>query len=197
MKNTLILTSVLLGCGLMMTGTHQTKSVNNATSTTTIATKRSWNIDAGSGPVGSVSIVIDKSDYSLSVYDQKGWYATYPVVFGNNSLEDKKMEGDNNTPEGIFRISSKKFHDKWARFMGIDYPTKESWDKFKARKQRGEIPASASIGGGVGIHGTFPHEDFVIDRYKNWTMGCISMKRDEVNELYTYTPVGTQVTIRR
>lgn len=201
MKNTLILTSVLLGCGLMMTGTHQTKSVNNvtnaATSTATVATKRSWNIDAGSGPVGAVSITIDKSDYSLSVYDSKGWYATYPVVFGNNSLEDKKMEGDNNTPEGTFRITHKKFHDKWDRFMGIDYPTKESWDKFKQRKKRGEIPASASIGGGVGIHGTFPHEDFVIDRYKNWTMGCISMKRSEVEELYSYTPVGTQVTIRR
>ncbi len=44
------------------------------------------------GPVGSISIIIDKSDYELSVYDDKGWYATYPVVFGNNSLEDKKIE---------------------------------------------------------------------------------------------------------
>ncbi len=41
-------------------------------------------------PVGFVRIVIDKSDYELTVYDEQGWYATYPVVFGNNSLLDKK-----------------------------------------------------------------------------------------------------------
>jgi murein L,D-transpeptidase YafK len=202
MKNTLILTSVLLGCGLMMTGTHQTKSASYATNAATttsaaVASKRTWDIANGNGPVGSISIMVDKSDYSLSVYDQKGWYATYPVVFGNNSLEDKKMEGDNNTPEGTFRITHKKPHDKWDRFMGIDYPTKESWEKFRLRKQRGEIPAKASIGGAIGIHGTWPREDFVIDKYKNWTMGCISMKRSEVEELYNYTPVGTQVTIRK
>ena len=37
-------------------------------------------------PTGTVYIIIDKSDYELSVYDDKGWYATYPVVFGNSSL---------------------------------------------------------------------------------------------------------------
>jgi lipoprotein-anchoring transpeptidase ErfK/SrfK len=88
-------------------------------------------------------------------------------------------------------------HEKWFRFMAIDYPTKESWEKFKLRKQRGEIPASASIGGAIGIHGTWPNEDFVIDKYKNWTMGCISMKKNDVMEVYGYTPVGTKVTIRR
>lgn len=46
-------------------------------------------------------------------------------------------------------------------------------------------------------HGTWPHEDFVIDRYKNWTLGCISMKRSDVEELYNYTPVGTKVIIRK
>ena len=35
---------------------------------------------------------------------------------------------------------------------------KESWEKFNQRKQRGEIPASASIGGAIGIHGTWPNE---------------------------------------
>lgn len=158
------------------------------------AARYTWRADRG--PVGAVKIIIDKSDYELSVYDDKGWYATYPVVFGNNSLADKKMEGDKNTPEGSFTISHKKVHDKWSRFMGIDYPTKESWEKFNKRKQRGEIPANASIGGAIGIHGTWPREDFVIDKYKNWTLGCISMKNDHVKELYDYTPVGTKVTIR-
>jgi len=190
MKNLLIISSVLLGSSLLVATTpSSTPRKAHLTS--------SYKRDLGAaGPVGIVSIIVDKSDYSLSVFDDKGWYATYPVVFGNNSLEDKKMEGDKNTPEGTFRITGKKVHEKWFRFLMLDYPTKDSWDKFKRRKANGEIPASASIGGGVGIHGTWPHEDFVIDRYKNWTMGCVSMKNNDVLDLYTYAGVGTTVTIR-
>ncbi len=151
----------------------------------------------GEGPIGTIYIIIDKRKYELSVFDDKGWYATYPVVFGSSSLEDKKIQGDKNTPEGTFRINAKRIHKQWDRFLALDYPNKESWEKFYQRKSKGEIPASAQIGGGIGIHGTWPHEDFVIDRYKNWTLGCISMKREDVEDLYNYTPVGTKVIIRK
>ncbi len=190
MKSLLILTTVLIGSGLLLVNKMQSKK--NVSSMEIF--KRSG---PGDGPVGDISIVIDKSDYELSVYDSKGWFATYPVVFGNNSLDDKKMEGDKKTPEGSFRIISKRVHEKWYRFLAIDYPTKESWERFNARKKRGEIPASASIGGAIGIHGTWPDEDFIIDKYKNWTMGCISMKKDHVLEIYGYTPIGTKVVIRK
>ena len=40
---------------------------------------------------GTPQIFIDKSEYELSVYDDDGWYATYPVVFGSKDLSDKKM----------------------------------------------------------------------------------------------------------
>ena len=190
MKNILIISSVLLGSSLLVATTPSSTSKKAHLTT-------SYKRDMGAaGPVGNISIIVDKSDYSLSVYDDKGWYATYPVVFGNNSLEDKKMEGDKNTPEGTFHIVGKKPHDKWFRFMMLDYPTRDSWDKFKRRKANGEIPASACIGGGVGIHGTWPHEDFQVDRYRNWTDGCISMRNKDVEELYNMVPVGTQVMIR-
>ena len=148
-------------------------------------------------PVGQVKIVVDKSNYELYVYDAMGWFATYPVVFGNNTLADKKMEGDKNTPEGEFKIVSKRVHDKWERFMGLDYPTQESLSKFKTRKSRGEIPSSARPGGGIGIHGTWPNEDYQIDRYKNWTNGCISMKNSDMRDLYSYVPVGAPITIKK
>lgn len=150
-----------------------------------------------SNPVGTVYIIIDKSKYELSVYDDLGWYATYPVVFGNGSLADKKMEGDRLTPEGNYKVVSKRIHDKWDRFIALDYPNREDYDKFNRRKQRGEIPSGARIGGGIGIHGTWPHDDYQVDAYKNWTDGCISLKNSDVEELYGYLPVGTRVTIRR
>jgi lipoprotein-anchoring transpeptidase ErfK/SrfK len=37
----------------------------------------------------------------------------------------------------------------------------------------------------------------VIDRYKNWTLGCISLKNSDVEEIYTYIPVGTTITITK
>jgi len=159
--------------------------------------KKNLSRRTGGLPEGHIRIVIDKSDYELSVYDDKGWYATYPVVFGNKSLSDKKMEGDRNTPEGHFKIVSKRIHDKWHRFLGIDYPNNESWDKFNRRKRKGEIPSSARIGGGIGIHGTWPHEDYQIDRYYNWTLGCISMKNSDVEEIYNFVPVGTSISIQK
>jgi murein L,D-transpeptidase YafK len=187
MKNIVILTSVFLGGSLLASTLSPSERAK---------THKRFNW-GGSGPVGKISITIDKSDYELSVYDDKGWYATYPVVFGNNSLSDKKMEGDKNTPEGTFHIAAKRVHDKWCRFLSLDYPTAEDREKFKKRKEKGEIPANASIGGGIGIHGVWPHEDFVVDRYKNWTLGCISMKNEDVIEIYSFTDPGTKVTIKK
>ncbi len=142
-------------------------------------------------------IIISKHDYELTLYDDRGWLVKYPVVFGNNDLKDKMMEGDRETPEGIFTITGKKPHEKWHKFMMLDYPTAESYAKFNLRKAQGLIPKNAQIGGGVGIHGTWPNENFAVDRYQNWTEGCISMKNEDVDELFQTIPVGTKVIIRK
>lgn len=194
MKTTVLLSCFIAAGGLLLKNTDNTgtTSVTNITSYKTSKAQKST-----SAPVAPMRIVIDKSDYELHVYDAKGWYATYPVVFGNDPMKDKRMEGDRCTPEGTFKIVGKKPHSKWSRFLLLDYPNQETMAKFKERKQKGEIPKNATPGGGVGIHGTWPHEDFIIDRYKNWTLGCISLKNADVQELYTYIPMNTTVTIRK
>ncbi|HQV05441.1 MAG: L,D-transpeptidase [Chitinophagaceae bacterium] len=187
MKNYFLFTFLFFGSSIWATNSSKTmmSSVKNRF------------VRTAAGPTGKVSIVIDKSDYELSVYDNLGWYATYPVVFGNNSLGDKKMQGDKNTPEGHFTIIAKRVHPKWCRFISLNYPNEESREKFAQRKRRGEIPSNASIGGGIGIHGTWPHDDYLIDRYNNWTEGCISMKNEDVIDLYRYVTNGTEVTIHK
>lgn len=193
MKTTILISCVLAAGGLLLNN-HKSESNTAATvfsAKTTTAKKKS------SHPVGQIRIVISKSKYELMVYDAQGWYATYPVVFGNSSLEDKKMEGDRNTPEGNFKIVNKRVHEKWDRYMGLDYPNQESLSKFSLRKQRGEIPSSARPGGGVGIHGCWPKEDFVVDRYNNWTNGCVALKRADVEDLYSYVPIGTPIYIQK
>lgn len=198
MKTTILLTTCILSAGglLLKNSTADVFSKNTPAVTRSAkaatATKR-----MSTNPIAPIYVVIDKRKYELSVYDAKGWFATYPVVFGNNSLADKKMEGDRNTPEGRFKINAKRPHEKWDRFLSIDYPNEESIAKFNQRKQRGEVPSWATPGGGIGIHGTWPDDDYVVDHFRNWTNGCISLKRRDVEDLYSYIPVGTPVIIRK
>jgi murein L,D-transpeptidase YafK len=146
----------------------------------------------------SYSVYVIKSEYLLKIYDADGeWMATYPVVFGSNDLGDKMMQGDRKTPEGTFHITAKRKHPKWGYFMSIDYPNQESVAKFNQRKAEGKIPYGAKIGGEIGIHGTWPNEDFAIDQYRNWTEGCVSTKNMYIKELFDLLPVGTRVEVRR
>lgn len=142
-------------------------------------------------------LIIKKGKYEMTLFDEEGWYGTYPVVFGNKSLDDKRMEGDRLTPEGHFRIVGKKIHKQWGKFLLLDYPTKESYQKFNTLKAKGAIPKKATIGGGIGIHGTRPNEEWVIDKYINWTAGCISVRYSDMDELYDMLPIGTEVIIEK
>ena len=143
-------------------------------------------------------VIIYKGKYELQVFDADGWLYTYPVVFGTSEMRDKMMEGDKQTPEGHFKIVHKKIHPEWGPFLLLDYPNKESLEKFQLRKLNGEIPSTAKPGGGIGIHATRnTKEDRFVDYYYNWTLGCISTKRSYAKELYELLPIGTEVTIYR
>ncbi len=142
-------------------------------------------------------IIVDKSDYELKVYDDEGWYATYPVVFGSKDLTDKYREGDKRTPDGSFKVILKKIHKKWGPELLLDYPNDESVRRFNERKQRGALPKNAKIGNGIAIHATRPQEEWTVDNFYNWTDGCVSVKYTEMKDLFSYIPVGTPVTIHQ
>jgi len=147
-------------------------------------------------PEGEVYIVVTKSNYELQIYDKDGWYATYPAVFGSKSLDDKMMQGDRKTPEGTFHIVAKRPHEKWDKIMDLDYPTPADVVKFNERKASGLIPRTAKIGNGIAIHGTWPHDDNAVDAYQMWTNGCVSLKNEDMEEVYRIAPVGTRVIIQ-
>ncbi|HEY9259383.1 L,D-transpeptidase [Chitinophaga sp.] len=147
-----------------------------------------------------IFLLIDKSDYRLYVYEDVTLRKIYKVVFGNRDQTDKQIEGDRRTPEGTFHILSKRTDKSWSRFMLLDYPNEVSWQKFHQRQSAGMVSADASIGGAIGIHGV-EYNSGIRDNYVegqiNWTLGCISMKNADVNELYEVIKVGTPVVIRR
>ena len=141
-------------------------------------------------------IIVSKKDYELKVYDEEGWYATYPIVFGSKDLSDKMREGDRRTPTGSFKIVIKKIHPKWGPELLLNYPNEESFRRFNERKAKGMVPPNARIGDGIAIHATRPGEEWTVDNFYNWTDGCVSVKYSEMKDLYGYIPVGTTVTIK-
>lgn len=142
-------------------------------------------------------LIVSKSENLITLYDANDWVVQWPCTFGSDDLGDKFVQGDKRTPEGTFTILSKKPHAKWHKFMLLDYPTALDRKKFADRKKAGIIPANAKIGGSIGIHGTWPHEEFAIDNLQNWTQGCISMRNDHLDELYDMITVGTKVYVKK
>jgi len=143
------------------------------------------------------SIVIIKAKRKLFFYLDEKFVKIYPVVFGKNPDKQKLYEGDKCTPEGIFQVVSKRFHEEWSRFILLSYP---SWEDVKRHREactKGLIPLRegrcVGLGGGIGIHGT--HSE-VLNRAKiDWTDGCISLLNRDIEEFFPYLEEGDLVFI--
>jgi len=140
-------------------------------------------------------IVVHKLSRKLTIYQGLTPLKTYPVVLGRDYYNDKLCQGDNCTPEGVYRIRAKYPHRKWDYFIWLDYPNTQNWLKFSRAKQAGCLPEEANIGGQVGIHGTE-------DPYKNlsgenWTQGCVSLLNKDLEEIYPLVNDKTLVLIKK
>jgi murein L,D-transpeptidase YafK len=143
----------------------------------------------------NVKLYISKSAYKLTlVYDAKK-IKEYPIVLGADPINDKLREGDRRTPEGKFKIKSLYPHQAWSKFIWIDYPTADSWEKHNRAKVAGKINASDNIGGQIGIHGVPEGSDQLVNNNINWTLGCISLKIKDINEIFSVVQTGTPIEI--
>jgi murein L,D-transpeptidase YafK len=142
-----------------------------------------------------VSLRIVKSKLALTLLVSGRPLKTYPVVLGRNPVDDKRFEGDGCTPEGEFRIVEMRSPHRWSRFMLLSYPNAASRRRFQAAQRAGRLPAGATIGGAIGIHGVPAGFDRAIDAHQNWTAGCISLKTADIDEIYSLCRIGTPVRI--
>ena len=145
----------------------------------------------------SLIIVVNKSHYILEVYYRRKIIRSYKAVFGPKPLENKNMAGDRCTPEGWFNILNKNPNSKYDKFMLLNYPNDSSITRFKILKAKGSIPASAQIGGDIGIHGIWRGGDDLIEKGVCWTDGCVALKNKDIEDLYKLVNVGTKVYIKK
>lgn len=144
----------------------------------------------------SVLVYIDKEDYLLAVIYKRKRIRQYRAVFGPDRLGDKMEEGDRKTPEGWFKVVSKRPDSRWSKFILLNYPNDSSYARFYRRKREGLIPQNATIGNNIGIHGTYPTGVGMVDIGLGWTDGCISLKPKDVDDLYRLVWPGTRVYIK-
>ena len=133
---------------------------------------------------------VDKSERTFGVYAGDTLLCTYPCVLGEKPLGDKYHQGDRKTPEGEFTFRSKRIHDKWHKFVWVDYPNAESQRRFKERGREGLIPAGKDIGGEIGIHGVPEGMDHWITAGQDWTWGCIALKNADLDAIYPFIRTG-------
>lgn len=145
------------------------------------------------------AVVVRKEERTLTVYHRTEQTKVYPIVIGIASYGPKVYQGDLRTPEGVYRIASKRPHARWSRFMLLSYPNDDDRSRYAMALSEGRVPIidghAPGVGGAVGIHGTDREDSNV--RGDDWTFGCISLLNQHVAELYDTIPIGTPVLIEK
>lgn len=120
-----------------------------------------------------VSIIVDKSQNKLSLKINDEIFKVYPCSTGEF----------NSTPSGKFKIVNKLIDPVWYK-AGAVVPPDSPENILGSRWMGLDIK-------GYGIHGTTQPETVG----KQITAGCVRMYDEDVKELYSIVPLGTEVTI--
>jgi len=119
------------------------------------------------------SIVVDKSQNILTLKADKEIFKTYNVSTGKDFC----------TPTGTFKITIKTINPPWYRGDKVIPPG--SPDNILGTRWLGISKQ------GYGIHGTTDPQSIG----KQVTEGCVRLKNEDVEELYSIVPEGTEVVI--
>jgi lipoprotein-anchoring transpeptidase ErfK/SrfK len=122
---------------------------------------------------GKFNIHVDKSQNVLLLKEGDEVIKVYRVSTGS----------DNSTPIGTYKITSKLPDPVWFN-KGIVLPPESPENVLGTRWLGFDLP-------GYGIHGTIEPETIG----QQVTAGCVRMRNEEVEELYSIVPLGTEVTI--
>ena len=136
------------------------------------------------------AILILKKDHVLELLAGGKVMRTYKVALGTGGLAPKEREGDGRTPEGHYIIDSRTAESHYHKALHISYPNAE--DRKRAAK------LGVAPGGAIMIHGLPNGKGYIgaAHRLFDWTLGCIAVTDEEIDEIWDLVPIGTPVEIR-
>ena len=131
----------------------------------------------------SPEIHIDKLNYILEVKDNGVPVKKYPVSLGRNPVKRKLNQDNSSTPEGIYKIINLQPRATYYKAYDINYPNDLDKTRYDFAVEENLIPKSMGkvppIGGEIQIHGGYDRVGM------NWTAGCIAMRNDDIDELFS------------
>jgi len=147
-------------------------------------------------------LVVVKEPRTLALYAGKILIKEYAIGLGRDPIPHKQREGDGRTPVGEYYLCTRVENSRFHRFMGVSYPGPADADAGRkmgaitedqaaairsAHDRRARPPWDTALGGEIGIHGGGSGTD--------WTLGCIAIENDAIEELFDALPVGAPVRI--
>ncbi len=152
-------------------------------------------------PLRRVEVLVEKGRRVLTLYAEGVPLRAYWVGLGFAPFGHKMREGDGKTPEGDYYICSRNNASRFHRFLGLSYPSPSD---AAAAYADGRIDArtlsrlyhvrspnrpawNTPLGGVVGIHGGGAGAD--------WTLGCVALANDDVDEIWVACQSGAPVRI--
>ena len=83
----------------------------------------------------------------------------------------------------------------YHRFLNVSYPNDDDRARFADLKARGLVPEGRGVGFGIGIHGTGHASWNGHHKDEDWTLGCIALDDDEIDEIASRVDDGTRIVI--
>jgi murein L,D-transpeptidase YafK len=135
-------------------------------------------------------IVVLKSKRLMLLMSEGKIIRAYKIALGKNPVGPKTCAGDKKTPEGVYKIDSKKSDSKFYKALHISYPNED--DIRRSQK------VCSSPGGEVMIHGLPNGKGKIgkLHRTIDWTDGCIAVTNKEMDEIWDLVPDGTPIEIK-
>ena len=160
-------------------------------------------------------VLVDQTSYKTRIYRRGQLRGEYDVSLGQGKGQ-KRAQGDNKTPRGMYFVIQKhrgEFEGPYGGYYGghwikINYPNKYDalngrFDGVISARQASQISRSwerreptlegTGLGGGIGFHGWIKEWDNGGSRHLSW--GCVVMHLSDIRALYDEIPEGTMVII--
>lgn len=171
---------------------------------------------AGFGAVASadesrVWLFVDSSQRTVSVMKGDQRVEMFRgAAFGRGGVAPFRREGDGKTPMGVFYISWVNTDSRYHRFFGLDYPAashaeealrgqaidERTYHAILDARRRGKVPPqNTALGGHIGIHGV-GRNDPEDHRLFDWTLGCVALTDQQIDDLSGWVSLGTMVVIQ-
>ncbi len=134
-------------------------------------------------------IIVEKGRRIMTIYSNDIKLKSYRISLGGAPVGDKQYQGDNKTPEGDYYIKSKDANSRYHRSLLISYPDS---DDIREAQKAGKDP-----GGAILIHGIENRYSWVGKAHLliDWTLGCIAVTNNEIEEIFDIVDVGVPIRI--